>query len=246
MNELAALLPIAPAAVGTATVQTVDARKLYAYLEVGKDFSTWIKDRIDAYDFAADVDYVIESRSPESGTGNRGARIDYHLTLDTAKEIAMVERNDKGKLARRYFIDCERRLHDAAQLPVNFAEALRLAADQAELIQVQEQALLIAGPKAAALDQLTTAEGSFCLREAAKNIGQAPMKFIAKLAEKKWIYRLSGGWVAYQDRIHAGYLRHKITTITREGEDDKIVTQCLVTAKGIIRLAELFKKEEAA
>jgi len=73
---------------------------------VGKDFSTWIKHRIDAFEFAEGSDFVF---SPVLGTGNRGRPAkDYHLTLDMAKELSMVERNAKGKEARQYFIECER------------------------------------------------------------------------------------------------------------------------------------------
>ena len=88
----------------------MDARKLHAYLEVGKDFSTWIKARINAYGFVEGVDYVKEEVFPNSGENPLGGRpsAEYHLTLDMAKELAMVERNQKGKEARRYFIECER------------------------------------------------------------------------------------------------------------------------------------------
>lgn len=256
MNELATLLPIAPAAIGEATVQTVDARKLHAFLGNKDHFATWIKDRLGKYDFAEGVDYVTFSESSEKGR----PRTEYHLALDIAREIAMVEDNEKGKQARRYFIECERELlaHLAAPvlaapvqplIPKTYSEALRLAASQAEIIERQDEALLLAAPKVAALDQLTAADGTFCLREAAKTLDYPPMKLIARLAEKKWIYRQNGTWIAYQERIHQGYLQHKITTIKRDGEEDKIVTQCRVTAKGIVRLRVLLNldaQKEAA
>lgn len=95
------------------SVQTVDARELHQYLAVGKDFSTWIKDRIRQYEFSEGLDYVTAEnlRSPKSGSAKARPQIliDYHLTLDMAKELAMVERNDRGRAARRYFIECERR-----------------------------------------------------------------------------------------------------------------------------------------
>lgn len=87
----------------------VNARDLHKFLEVGKDFSTWIKDRIGQYGFVSGQDYCTESRSPELGTGNRGASIEYFLTLDMAKELSMVENNDRGREARRYFISVEKK-----------------------------------------------------------------------------------------------------------------------------------------
>lgn len=108
MNQLIA---VSTSTVGNDTIQTVNARDLHAFLEVGKDFSTWIKGRVDQYGFAEGVDYVC---SPNPGSEGRGGgnKKDYHLTIDMAKELSMVERNEKGRQARRYFIECERRASD--------------------------------------------------------------------------------------------------------------------------------------
>ena len=61
---------------------------------------------------------------------NWQGRIEYCVTLDMAKELAMVERSDKGKLARKYFIECEKALKQVA--PRTYAEALRALAEKAE------------------------------------------------------------------------------------------------------------------
>lgn len=99
----------------------VNARELHAFLEVGRDFSTWIAKRIEKYGFAENQDFVViasfsENLAPQNGGASHGGhnKIDYHLTLDMAKELSMVERNEKGKEARRYFIDCEKRLYALA------------------------------------------------------------------------------------------------------------------------------------
>ncbi len=97
-------------------ISTVNARDLHTFIGVKKDFSNWIKDRIEKYGFTEGVDYVTISRSPIQASGNRGASIDYHLTLDMAKELSMVERNEKGKQARLYFLECEKVAKQQAQL----------------------------------------------------------------------------------------------------------------------------------
>jgi phage anti-repressor protein len=100
--------------VGNAVVPTVNARELHAFLEVGKDFSNWIKDRVEKYEFVENQDFTTALQNG-SAVGNRGGgsnRIDYHISLDMAKELAMVERNERGRAARKYFIECERQLRE--------------------------------------------------------------------------------------------------------------------------------------
>lgn len=89
--------------------QSVSARELHEFLEVGKDFSTWIKDRINQYGFIENQDFLVFTGIGGNHTGGRPTK-EYHLTIDMAKELSMVERNEKGKQARQYFIECERRL----------------------------------------------------------------------------------------------------------------------------------------
>ena len=87
--------------------QAVNARELHKFLGVGKDFSSWIKDRISKYGFVENQDY---SSFTEIGEREVGATVrkEYALSLDMAKELSMVENNEKGKLARRYFIEVEK------------------------------------------------------------------------------------------------------------------------------------------
>jgi phage anti-repressor protein len=90
-----------------------DARLLHEFLEVGKDFTTWIKLRIRQYGFEQNRDYLLTQTGeqvPHQGGLRSVDRTLYLLTLDMAKELAMVERTPKGREARRYFIDCERQV----------------------------------------------------------------------------------------------------------------------------------------
>lgn len=89
----------------------VNARELHAFLESKQEFSAWIGNRIEQYGFVDEQDFLIILSKTQNGGR---PRIDYHLTLDMAKELSMVERNAKGKEARQYFIACEKRLYALA------------------------------------------------------------------------------------------------------------------------------------
>ncbi len=107
INEL---IPIFDSTFNSENIKTINARDLHSFLEIGTDFSTWMKGRIDQYDFVENQDFI--TCSPNSGSVTFGGhnRIDYHISIDMAKELAMVERNEKGKEARLYFIKCEKEL----------------------------------------------------------------------------------------------------------------------------------------
>ncbi|MFV0577304.1 MAG: antA/AntB antirepressor family protein [Fusobacterium ulcerans] len=75
--------------------QIVDAKELYNFLKIEGDFFVWIKKRLEEYGFQKNEDFTIVSNS-------------YLLTMDTAKELAIVENNINGKKARKYLIKCEK------------------------------------------------------------------------------------------------------------------------------------------
>ncbi|MDY4279758.1 MAG: antA/AntB antirepressor family protein [[Pasteurella] mairii] len=85
-------------------VKVCNARELHAYLESKTQFGNWITDRINDYGFIEDQDYIIVYQHTHGRP-----RKEYHITLDMGKELGMVERNEKGRQIRRYFIELERR-----------------------------------------------------------------------------------------------------------------------------------------
>lgn len=107
------LIPVVPGSLAGQTVQLVDARLLHQFLQSQQRFADWIKNRIRKYEFELEVDYLRHKTMTQvpHQEGLRQAHVDqYLLTLDMAKELAMVERTPRGRQARRYFIDCERQL----------------------------------------------------------------------------------------------------------------------------------------
>ena len=90
----------------------VNARDLHKFLKVGRDFSNWIKGRISQYVFIENQDFIlIRQNGRTNGKGGDRRSVEYHLTLDMAKELAMVENNEEGRKVRRYFIRCEKDLY---------------------------------------------------------------------------------------------------------------------------------------
>lgn len=90
-------------------IDTVNARDLHKALEVGCDFTTWVKRRIEVCKFKENEDFVVCSSILGSKTGSGGHnREEYFISLDMAKHLAMLERNLQGKKVRTYFIEHEK------------------------------------------------------------------------------------------------------------------------------------------
>lgn len=106
------LIPVVDGVIGEEEQPCVDARTLHQWLKNGDRFATWIKKRIKTYGFIENEDYSMVSVISEIKKGRGGNRrsVDYLLTLDVAKELSMVENNEQGRTAGRYFINCEKTL----------------------------------------------------------------------------------------------------------------------------------------
>lgn len=101
--------------------EVVSARELFSFLGAKGDFTTWCK-RMFEYGFIENQDYTILIKNDEKVS--KSNPVDYALTLDTAKEIAMLQRSEKGKQARQYFIECERIAKEKISKPLSPAEQL--------------------------------------------------------------------------------------------------------------------------
>lgn len=126
-------------------------------------------------------------------------------------------------------------------MPSNFAEALQLAADQAKQNASLHQVIQQQAPKVQALERLAGTHGSICITTAAKQLGVGPLKLFKWLSDNRWIYRRAAfsAWSAYQSRLTAGLLEHKLVKVGKGSEEDlKVVEQVMVTRKGITTLAE--------
>lgn len=125
MNAIAqteSLVPVIEHEIDGELQPCVDARTLHGWLKNRDRFATWIKKRLNTYGFVENQDYVIVSEVTETirtyGKNQRKGRSvkkEFILTLGAAKELSMVENNEQGRVARRYFINCEKALNQASK-----------------------------------------------------------------------------------------------------------------------------------
>ena len=121
MNEL---IPLQPQTIDGNAVETVSARTLHEFLGVTERFSSWMERQFQ-YGFEENVDYL---GCKVFNTLAKQEVQEYYLSLDCAKEISMIQKSDKGKQARKYFIECEKKLTQPK--PMTQIELIALIANQ--------------------------------------------------------------------------------------------------------------------
>lgn len=121
----------------------INARELHKKLENKRQFANWIKQRIEQFRFIENEDFIRFNKfvkGDEKGFGNKTI-IEYYLTIDMAKELAMVENNEIGRKIRRYFIEVEKRYRTIVETPQNIFDFMRLAIDQIEANEKEIQSI---------------------------------------------------------------------------------------------------------
>ena len=182
----------------------VSARELHDFLEVETPYRIWFP-RMQEYGFTEGTDFNPYKNVRVQMEGNRTVSRevdDAALTIDMAKEICMIQRSEKGKQARQYFIQLEKDWNSpekvmARALDIAHRELNTLKAANAELT-VQNT---IMAPKADYFDELVDRNLLTGVFETAKQLGVPPKKFAAFLLEKKYLYRdKKGKLMPYADK----------------------------------------------
>lgn len=129
----------------------------------------------------------------------------------------------------------------APVIPATLSEALRLAADQAEVIEQQQSRLALAEPKAAALDVIDSAIGSLNVRDTAKTLGIPQNKFVNWCLAHDWMYRDTRNKLKMSSvRMKQGCMEERALTYQGNSNERVATTQPLFTPKGLTRLARVF------
>lgn len=219
--------------------QVVNARELHEKLESKRDFSNWITDRIQKYDFIENIDFTtILLKS----TGGR-PRTEYALTLDTAKEIAMVENNEQGRKIRRYFIEVEKKARNMFEIPKTLPEALRKAAELAEQLEQQKPKVLFAESVETSKNSVLINELSKILKQNRYDIGQN--RLFEKLRDEGYLIKQKGqNWnLPTQKAMDLGLFEVKKTVVNKPNGDIVTKPTTKVTGKGQIYFVNKFLKE---
>lgn len=231
----------------------VDGRELHEFLEVGSRFNDWIRNRVEKYGFIEGEDFRAITKNLVSG----GQQFDYELSIDMAKELCMVENNDKGRQARKYFIECEKRLKQSNVhylLPQNYKEALislvaevekneALTAENAQLQAAnheQEEIIHQLQPKASYCDTVLYTKDLLSTTIVAKDYGLSAYRLNEILHELGIQYRSGPTWVLYQKYADKGYAQTKTHIVNV----DKSKPSLYWTQKGRMFIYELLKKEK--
>lgn len=218
--------------------QTTSARDLWEFLgkPYGK-FTDWFN-QYKSYGFTENEDYRSISEISEKPSGGRPAQ-DYEITLDMAKELAMLQKTDKGKQARHYFIEAEKRykatLPDIETMIANPDIIIRLATT----VKEERQKRLQAEQTNAILMHVNK---TYTATEIAKELGfKSATALNRDLGKRRVQYKQNDTWVLYSNHANRGY-----TEIKQEVLDNgKVIYHRRWTQLGRKFLLDLYKEEEA-
>lgn len=246
--------------------RAVSARELHQVLGSKRDFSNWIQDRIKKYGFIENQDYQSFNNIVEREIGAT-TRIEYALSIDMAKEIAMVEGNERGRQVRQYFIRCERELRQAAlpsyqiEDPIQRAkqwikeqeQTERLALEnkqQAERIEQQAEQIKADAPKVLFSKAVETSQRSCLVAELAKILQQNGVQIgqnrLFKWLRAKGYLGKTGPYYNQptQRSMEKGLFEIKQQTINKPDGSIIVTSTTKVTGRGQIYFVNKFLKQD--
>lgn len=208
----------------------VDLRELHGALESKQDFSTWAKARLDQFEEGSDF-CSLHNSMEQSGRGGHN-RIDYAVSIDCAKHIAMMEQTDRGRAVRAYFIECERKLlQPAMSEDALILQAMKTLTRRVEALE----------PDALFGRELKDTENLLSFTQVAKPLHMSAVALCKLLHEREVIFKQSGEWMPYAKYQDSGYFEIVAYTVDVRGES-RVYHQLKVTARGRAFIHELCRK----
>ena len=227
---------------------TVSARDLHEALEIKSKYADWFKN-MSAYGFVENMDYFTFSKNLENG----GRTIDHNISVDMAKLISMIQRSEKGKLYRQYFVDLEKAWNTPEQV---MARALKLAdrtidtlkEDNKKLIEENERMK----PKEIFADAVSASTSSILIGDLAKLLRQngvdtGQKRLFEQLRNEGYLMKTgSSRNMPTQRYVADGLFQIKETVISNPDGSVRMTKTTKVTGKGQqYFLNKYLKKEEA-
>lgn len=210
---------------------TVSGRELHEFLEVKTKYKDWFP-RMKEYGFTENQDFtlVAQKRATNNPKNPYTEIIDHQITIPMAKEICMIQRSEKGKQARQYFLAIEKAWNTPEMV---MSRALKMAEYRINHLEVENSKLLVANtkmkPKAEYFDELVDRNLLTNFRDTAKELKVQEKLFIQFLLDKKYIYRDRKG------RIKPYAEKNDQLFEIKEAKNEKtgwVGTQTLITPKG--------------
>ncbi|HEL2261089.1 TPA: phage antirepressor KilAC domain-containing protein [Streptococcus suis] len=209
----------------------VSGRQLHEALGVKTPYSMWF-DRMVEYGFTENQDFLLNNFVKQTGRGGHN-KVDHVIKLDMAKEIAMIQRSDRGKQVRQYFIQVEKDFNSPEKI---MARALLLADKKVHQLEAQIEA---DKPKVLFADAVSASHSSILVGDLAKLISQNGFKIganrlFAWLRENGYLIKRKGSdWnMPTQKSMELGLFEIKETTITHADGHISISKTVKVTGKG--------------
>ncbi|ARK10107.1 phage antirepressor KilAC domain-containing protein [Fibrella sp. ES10-3-2-2] len=228
----------------------VSARELHDFLQVKSDVHKWFSRRVEKYGFMEGQDFLRVTQKWDTLGGSQEV-VDYALTLDCAKELAMVQNNEKGRAARQYFIDCEKQLKKMTQPRIESQPTTQLTRKELALLVIQseeekerlEQQLAIAQPKVDYVDQVLDTAECVVTTVIASELGHSAVKFNRLLKERGIQWKVNGVWVLTQKYLGRGYAQMR-THVHVDTKGERHTTMLMVwTQRGRAMLHYLFRQQ---
>lgn len=230
----------------------VDGRELHEFLQIGTAYKDWFP-RMVEYGFVEGVDFCskMSKTSPNAGRPS----INHDLTIGMAKEICMIQRNERGKQARFYFIECEKRLKGLNAPSYQIADPIDRAKRWIEEeTKRQEQAKEISEMKSKAIfaDAVATSKSSILIGDLAKilkgnGIETGQKRLFNWLRESGYLIKSgSSKNMPTQKAMELKLFEVKVTTINNPDGSIRVTKTTKVTGKGQQYFINKFLKEESA
>lgn len=226
---------------------TVSGRELWEALEIKSKYADWFKNMC-GYGFNENEDYVAFSKNLENG----GRTIDHQLTINMAKEICMIQRSEKGKQFRQYFIEIENKWNTPEAV---MARALQFANQKlddiknqnvqlSETIEIQKLRIAEYEPKVQYVDTILSSKDTVTATQIAADYGISGAMLNRILHEEHIQHKVGKQWILYAEHFNKGYTKSETISIPCSDGSQKTALHTKWTQKGRLLIHNILESRE--